>query len=86
MDDLNNLTAQHILKLQRTGGEDTEAARLQKILDAITTIRAKRYKKDQTPAVIKEYSRLKGVFIATLNDSQWQTAGSPLLSDQEGFK
>ena len=36
MDDFNKLASQHILKLQRTGGEDTEAAHLQKIIDAIT--------------------------------------------------
>jgi hypothetical protein len=41
-------------------------------------------KKEQTPAVLKEYSRLKGVLISTLNESQWQTTGS-LLSDDEGL-
>ena len=70
MGDLNTLTAQHITQLQRTGREDTEATRLQKILEAITTLRAKRYKKDQTPAELKEHSRLKGALIATLYESQ----------------
>jgi hypothetical protein len=42
-------------------------------------------KKEQTDDMIKEYSRLKGVLISTLNESQWQTTGSPLLSDNEGL-
>jgi hypothetical protein len=41
--------------------------------------------KEQTDDMVKEYSRLKGVLIATLNEAQWQTTGSPLLSDNEGL-
>ena len=85
MDELNNLTEQHILNIQRAGGDNTEVAWLQQILNAITKLRAKLYKKDQTDDVVKEYSRLKGIFISTLNEAQSQTAGSPLLSDQEGL-
>ena len=46
MGDLNKRTEQHILNIQRTGGADTELARLQQILNAITQTRAKIFKKD----------------------------------------
>ena len=85
MDELNNLTEQHILNIQRAGGDNTEVAWLQQILNAITKLRAKLYKKDQTDDVVKEYSRLKGIFISTLNEAHSQTAGLQLLSDQEGL-
>jgi hypothetical protein len=42
-------------------------------------------KKEQTPDMVKEYSRLKCVLISTLNEAQWQTTGSLLLSDDEGL-
>ena len=67
MDAFNNLTEQHMLKLQEAGWDNTEVARLQHILGAITNIRAKRYKKDQTDDVIQEYSRFKGSLIKFLN-------------------
>ena len=57
MDDLNKLTEQHILNIQRTGGADTEVARLQQIPKAITNKRAQLYTDD----VVKLYSRLKGI-------------------------
>ena len=57
MDDLNKLTEQHILNIQRTGGADTEVARLQQIPKSITNKRAQLYTDD----VVKLYSRLKGI-------------------------
>jgi hypothetical protein len=42
-------------------------------------------KTEQTDAMIKEYSRSKGILISTLNEAQWQTTGSLLLSDDEGL-
>jgi hypothetical protein len=69
MDDLQELTERHMGKLQYNH-EDKEVKRLEKILAAIAKIRTKMRKKEQTPAVLKEYSRLKGVLISTLNESQ----------------
>jgi hypothetical protein len=37
IDDLNKLTEQHILNIQKDGGDNSEVARLQKKLNAITT-------------------------------------------------
>jgi hypothetical protein len=70
MDDLQALTDQHILKLQQTGKNNTEIERLEQILNAIAKIRTKMRNKEQTDAMIKEYSRLKGVLISTLNEAQ----------------
>jgi hypothetical protein len=70
MDDLQTLTGQHILKLQQTGKNNTEIERLEKILNAIAKIRTTLRKKEQTPDMLKEYSRLKGILISTLNESQ----------------
>jgi hypothetical protein len=69
MDDLQVLTDQHMLKLHEKG-KYTEVKRLETILNAIAKIRTKMRKKEQTDAMIKEYSRLKGVLIATLNEAQ----------------
>jgi hypothetical protein len=69
MDDLHVLTEQHMLKLHEKG-EYTEVKRLEKILNAIAKIRTKMRKKEQTDDMVKEYSRLKGVLIATLNEAQ----------------
>jgi hypothetical protein len=70
MDALQKATDQHILKLQQTSGNNTEIERLEKILTAIANIRSKMRKKEQTPSVLREYSRLKGILIATLNEAQ----------------
>jgi hypothetical protein len=70
MDDLQLLTDQHILKLQQTGRNNTEIERLEQILNAIAKIRTKMRKKEQTDDMVKEYSRLKGVLISTLNEAQ----------------
>ena len=70
MDDSNTLTEQQLLSIQRTVGDDSEVARLQQTLNAITTLRAKLYKKYQTDDVVKEYSRLKGILNSTLNEAQ----------------
>jgi hypothetical protein len=70
MDDLQSLTDQHILKLQQTGRNNTEIGRLEKILNSIVKIRTKMRKTKQTPDMVKEYSRLKGVLISTLNEAQ----------------
>jgi hypothetical protein len=70
MDDLQVLTEQHILKLQPTDRKNTEIERLEKRLYAIAKIRTNMRKKEQTDDMIKEYSRLKGVLIHTLNESQ----------------
>jgi hypothetical protein len=70
MDDLQALTDQHILKLQQTGRNNTDIERLEKILNAIAKIRTKMRKKEQTPDMVKEYSRLKCVLISTLNEAQ----------------
>jgi hypothetical protein len=69
MDDLQVLTDQHMLKLHEKG-EYTEIARLKKILEAIAKIRTKMRKKEQTDAMVNEYSRLKGILISTLNEAQ----------------
>jgi hypothetical protein len=69
MDTLQIATEQHILKIQALG-KDTEVKRLEKILAAIAKIRTVMRKKEQTPVMLKEYSRLKGVLIATLNEAQ----------------
>jgi hypothetical protein len=70
MDELQLLTEQHILKLQQTGRNNTDIERLEQILHAIVKIRTKMRKTEQTDDMIKEYSRLKGVLISTLNESQ----------------
>ena len=70
MDDSNTLTEQQLLIIQRTVGDDSEVARLQQIRNAITSIRAKRYERDHTDDVVKEYSRLKGSLISTPNEAQ----------------
>ena len=86
MDALNTLAAQHLLNIQKDGGDNSEVARIQSVLDATKQIRSNTYKKDQTPAVLKEYSRIEWIWIRTLIDAQWQTAGLLLLSDQECLK
>jgi hypothetical protein len=70
MDTLQLATQQHILKLQQNGRSNTEIKRLEQILYAIAKIRTTMRKKEQTDDMIKEYSRLKGVLISTLNESQ----------------
>jgi hypothetical protein len=70
MDVLQVLTEKHILKLQQNASNNTEIERLGKILNAIAKIRTKMRRKEQTDDMVKEYSRLKGVLIATLNAAQ----------------
>jgi hypothetical protein len=68
MDDLQVLTEQPMLKLHEKG-EYTEVKRLEQILNAIAKIRTKMRKKEQTDAMVNEYSRLKGILISTLNEA-----------------
>jgi hypothetical protein len=70
MDVLQVLTEKHILKLQQNAGNNTEIERLEQILNAIAKIRTKMRKREQTDAMVNEYSRLKGILISTLNEAQ----------------